>query len=51
MNHGFNPPGVWQSFGPFSLGIVQADVVLGDIVSYVADKNDVLPSGQEVVED
>jgi predicted homoserine dehydrogenase-like protein len=30
---------------------LQADVVLGDIVSYVADKNGVLPSGQEVVED
>ena len=30
---------------------LQADVVLGDIVSYVADKDDVLPSGYEVVEE
>jgi enamine deaminase RidA (YjgF/YER057c/UK114 family) len=25
MNHGFNPPGVWQPFGSFSLGIVQGE--------------------------
>lgn len=30
---------------------LQADVVLGDIVSYVADKDSVLPSGHEVVEE
>ena len=25
MNQGFNPPGVWQPFGAFSLGVVQGE--------------------------
>jgi 2-iminobutanoate/2-iminopropanoate deaminase len=25
MNQGFNPPGVWQPFGSFSLGVVQGE--------------------------